>query len=295
MFLFFLSFLFADPPKFSGANSYARLETLIEQGNRFYGAPQRKKQIQNMEDSLTRYGWKTTTQSFSVVETVSKKKYTLTNIIALDPKKSKKRFLLGTHWDTRLWAEEDSNPSSRNKPIVGANDGSSGVALLLELAATLQENPLQNIAVDIIFFDGEEFGRPRNGDYCKGSEYFINHRNEVYPYTPNGAVILDMIADADLKLERETHSIRHSPNLWKQVQQHLFNQEIEFADRSRAIRDDQHPFIEKKIPSILLIDLSYPYWHTHEDTLDKCSAESMQKIGNALISWLFALDGTHKE
>lgn len=290
MLSFFLSSLFAQPPDFSGDNAYARLKTLVEQGHRYYAAPHRPTQIQTMKQTLSSYGWNVHSQSFDVLEPTSNKEYTLTNIIAIDPKSAKKRFILGTHWDTRLWAEEDTNPFSRNKPITGANDGSSGVALLLELAETIQKYPLQNIALDIIFFDGEEFGRPHKGGYCKGSEYFVAHMNDVYPYKPTGVVVLDMIADMDLKLEKEAYSVTHSPRLWKQVQQHLQVQDIPFSDQRRSIRDDQHPFLQKDIPAILLIDLSYPYWHTHQDTINKCSPQSLHKMGNALVSWLHAQD-----
>ena len=290
MLSFFLSSLFAQPPDFSGDNAYTRLKTLVEQGHRYYAAPHRPAQIQTMNKTLSSYGWNVHSQSFDVLEPTSNKEYTLTNIIAIDPKPAKKRFILGTHWDTRLWAEEDANPFSRNKPITGANDGSSGVALLLELAETIQKYPLQNIALDIIFFDGEEFGRPHKGGYCKGSEYFVAHMNDVYPYKPTGVVVLDMIADADLKLEKEAYSVAHSPQLWKQVQQHLQAQGIPSSAQRRSIRDDQHPFLQKDIPAILLIDLSYPYWHTHQDTIDKCSPQSLHKMGNALVSWLYAQD-----
>lgn len=290
MLFFFLSSLFSQPPKFSGDNAYARLEQLAAQGHRFYAAPQRPARIQTMRDALSSYGWNVRTQIFSVVEPTSNKEFTLTNIIAIDPKPTQTRFILGTHWDTRLWAEEDANPFSRNKPIKGANDGSSGVALLLELAATVQQHPLQNIALDIIFFDGEEFGRPHKGGYCKGSEYFVAYMEDVYPYKPSGVVVLDMIADADLKLEKEAYSVAQSPKLWKQVQQHLHGQGIPFSQRRRSIRDDQHPFLQENIPAILLIDLSYPYWHTHQDTIDKCSAQSLHKVGNGLLSWLYAQD-----
>ena len=290
MLVFFLSSLFAQPPTFSGDNAYARLKELVAQGHRYYAAPNRTQQIKTMHDVLDSYGWNVLSQSFDVLEPTSNKEYTLTNIIAIDPKPAQKRFILGTHWDTRLWAEEDANPFSRNKPIAGANDGSSGVALLLELAETIQKHPLQNIALDIIFFDGEEFGRPHKGGYCKGSEYFVAYMEDVYPYKPTGVVVLDMIADADLRLEKEAYSVAHSPRLWKQVQQHLQGQDIPFSKQRRSIRDDQHPFLQKDIPAILLIDLSYPYWHTHQDTIDKCSPQSLHKMGNALVLWLYEQD-----
>ena len=295
MFVLFFAQLFAQPPLFSGKKAYARLEDLVSRGHRYYDAAQRGQQIQQLKQSISQYGWTTQVQEFSAWEATSKKQHTLHNIIAVDPNPAPVRFILGTHWDTRLWAEEDPNPFQRQKPISGANDGSSGVALLLELASTLHQSPLKNIAVDIIFFDGEEFGRPKKGGYCKGSEYFVDHMEEVYPYQPKGVVILDMIADAQLTLEQESYSLAHSPQLWMQVLSHLEKQGVAFSKNRRSIRDDQHPFIQKKIPSILLIDLSYPYWHTHSDTIDKCSPQSLHQVGNALLSWLSEQDSKTKK
>ena len=279
-----------DIPSFSGETAFNQLQELVLRGNRHYGASKREEQIEYLTQNLSSYGWNVSLQSFSALEKKSSQEYLLHNIIAIDSKEHTKRIILGTHWDTRLWAEEDPNPSWHNTAIVGANDGSSGVALLLSLAQTLQKHSLQNTSVDIILFDGEEFGRPGEGGYCKGSEYFVEHMERVYPNPPHSVVIVDMIADADLMLETEAYSLTTTPKLWKDVQKHLLQQNIDFRIPPRGIRDDQHPFIQKKIPSILLIDLSYPYWHTQADTLDKCSAKSLEKVGTGLLSWLFAQD-----
>ena len=279
-----------DIPSFSGDIAFAQLQELVLRGNRHYGASKREEQIEYLSQNLSSYGWNVSLLSFSATEKKSHIEYQLHNIIAIDPQPHAKRIILGTHWDTRLWAEKDPNPFLRNKAIVGANDGSSGVALLLTLAQTLQQHKLHNTAIDIILFDGEEFGRPGQGGYCKGSEYFVQYMEDIYPYTPNSVVIVDMIADADLMLETEGHSLTSSPTLWKDVQQHLAKQKVSFHTQQRAILDDQHPFLLKGIPAILLIDLSYPYWHTHADTLDKCSAKSLEQVGNGILSWIFAQD-----
>ena len=279
-----------ESPHFSGDSAFSRLQTLVSRGERYYDAPDRQSQIEYLSAELSHQGWNVQIQSFPALEQTSNIQYQLSNIIAIDPKPYSKRIILGSHWDTRLWAEEDPNPFLRKKAIPGANDGSSGVALLLEIAHTLAQNELSNTAVDIIFFDGEEFGRPQKGDYCKGSEYFVQHIEEIYPYQPSGVIIFDMIADRDLILENEGHSISASSALWNSVQKQLFENHVVFSSQKRNIRDDQHPFIKMGIPAILLIDLSYPYWHTHSDTLDKCSPKSLGQIGQSIISWLFEND-----
>jgi len=284
--------LWANPPSFSGNVAFQYLEDLVARGHRHYGAKNRQQQIDYMKKMLSDSGWKVSVQHFDELEQQSQNIYRLSNIIAQDPHPYKRRILLGSHWDTRLWAEEDPNILRRNHPIMGANDGSSGVALLFAIAAYLKENPLKNTAVDIVLCDGEEFGRPKKGGYCKGSEYFVQHLDRLYTSPLAAVIILDMIADAELTLEKEAHSIRYSPSLWSEVKQHLKKQDISFSQYSRSIRDDQSPFFDKNIPSILLIDLSYPYWHTHQDTLDKCSPKSMEKVGKGLLSWLRAIDSS---
>lgn len=290
MVVLLLATLWANPPPFSGDIAFEYLEDLVQRGHRYYGAPERPQRIKEMHDILSKMGWKVSIQSFEEKEQQSQKVYRLSNVIAHDSKTHARRVLLGSHWDTRLWAEEDANFLRRNQPITGANDGSSGVALLFALAKYLRENPLKHTAVDIVLFDGEEFGRPRKGGYCKGSEYFVRNIEQEYPHPIHAVVVLDMIADSNLVLEREYSSIHDSSQLWNGMFPHLTDQGIAFSQTSRSIRDDQSPFREKGIPSILLIDLSYPHWHTHQDTLDKCSAQSMQKVGEGLLSWLRSID-----
>ena len=112
----------------------------------------------------------------------------------------------------------------------------------------------------------------------------------VYSYKPTAVVVIDMIADSDLRLEQEIYSMKSSPSLWKDVTTSAKDVGISFSKYPSSIRDDQHPFAQQGIPSILLIDFGYPHWHTHEDTIDKCSAKSLQKVGQALLNWLEKYD-----
>jgi len=284
--------IWAEPPELSGDTAFAYLQELVTRGNRYYAAPTRPDQIRYMQKTLADLGWKVSVQSFEALETQSQNIYTLSNIIAIDPQPHTRRIILGSHWDTRLWAEEDHNVFRRNTPITGANDGSSGVALIFAIAEYLKNHPLSHTAVDIVLFDGEEFGRPGKGGYCKGSEYFVQSMESVYPFQPSAVIVLDMIADSQLMLEQELYSIRNSPQLWTAVTPHLKAQQIPFSSVPKPIQDDQFPFRARNIPAILLIDLSYPHWHTHKDTLDKCDPKSMQRVGNGVLSWLRANDVT---
>ena len=196
--------------------------------------------------------------------------------------------LVGSHFDTRLWAESDSDPGKRGDPITGANDGTSGIAVLLELLRVVAGSPeLSSLGLDVVFFDGEEFGRPGNHDYCKGSIYLAQHIGELYPSAkPVAAIVLDMVGDRDLEIPREASSnapgsrwlndliFRHGKRRAPEV----------FVDRvGLSIFDDQSAFQALSIPAALIIDFDYPYWHTQADTLDKVSARSLDIVGDTLV------------
>ena len=106
-------------------------------------------------------------------------------------------------------------------------------------------SPLDHISVDVVFFDGEELGKPGVGGYCKGSEFFVEHLQQVYSVPPIGVVVLDMVGDQNLQIEREYHSISQSPVLWSSLSPHLEAQAVSINHPPIAIKDDQFPFIQR--------------------------------------------------
>ena len=146
-----------DQELFDGHRALRELYRLVRRGNRYYGAPRREEVIQLFESRLRAYGAETVRQRFEAEERQSGVRYTLTNIIGRITPSRPQRIVLGTHWDTRLWAEEEPDPARRAEPIPGANDGTSGIVVLFELARVLKRAPLRHIGVDIALFDGEEF------------------------------------------------------------------------------------------------------------------------------------------
>ena len=141
-------------PTFNGAEAYEVLVDLSLRGQRYYEAPKRDEQLTYLSQLLDSYGQQITIQTFTDQLPGQSKVYTLHNIIAQSPSLNPNRILLASHWDTRAWAEKASKKRQQKKPIQGANDGTSGLATILEILSVLQERPLQNIAVDVIFFDG---------------------------------------------------------------------------------------------------------------------------------------------
>lgn len=214
----------------------------------------------------------------------------LTNIIASFKPETASRILLLAHWDTRPRAEQDPDAAKRNKPIIGANDGASGVAVLLELARILKNNP-PPIGIDILLTDGEDYGfadQDGNDDmYFLGARYFA--KTKPAGYNPRFGILLDMIGDADLQIPMEQFSMKYAPQIVDQIWN--VADEIGIPQFVRvpgeAVSDDHIPLNEAGIPTIDLIDFQYPHWHTTHDTPDKCSPQSLEAVGKVLTTFIF--------
>ncbi|NQV41356.1 MAG: M28 family peptidase [Candidatus Marinimicrobia bacterium] len=228
-------------------------------------------------------------QQFQLSDPYSSGKLNLTNVVARFQPEKTQRIILCAHWDTRPRAEYD--PSAPDKPMLGANDGASGVAILLEIARQLPSNPV-NPGIDIVLFDGEDYGKPRDLEhYLLGSRYYVEH-----PFLPMAqqVILLDMVGDAELTLKVDPVSYRSAPRLIEEIwalANDIGYDQFQLVVGS-SMYDDHVPFIEKGIQAIDIIDFEYPgpdnaYWHTHEDTPDKCSAESLEAVGNTVLSWLY--------
>lgn len=279
-------------PTFDATRAMAELTAMAERGQRYYGAPRRAEALDALESALRPAATEVLRQTFAATEAVSGRTYQLTNLVGRLHPEARPRVILGSHYDTRLWAEEEPDADGRGRPIMGANDGTSGVAVVLEVLRAVAGDPAwDGFGLDVVLFDGEEFGRPgHNSDYCRGSIHFAQHLGELYPDAPpSAALVLDMVGDRDLRILRERSSDRgHSRWLNDLVFEagHARAPGV-FVDRVRStITDDHSPLQALGIPAVLVIDLEYPYWHTQADTLDKVSAESLAIVGTTVIDTL---------
>jgi Zn-dependent M28 family amino/carboxypeptidase len=178
-----------------------------------------------------------------------------------------------------MHADSDPDPAQKTSPVVGANDGASGVAVLLEMARSL---PQETVPVWLVFFDAEDNGNIEGWDWILGSRAFVE-KNAVQP---RAAIIVDMIGDADLNIYKEYNS---NPDLNEEIWQ--VAQELGFEDKfipeyKHSMLDDHTPFVQAGIPAVDIIDFDYPYWHTVQDTPDKVSAESLDVVGETLFAWV---------
>jgi Zn-dependent M28 family amino/carboxypeptidase len=189
--------------------------------------------------------------------------------------------ILGAHYDTRPAADQDPNAELRDEWIEGANDGASGVAVLLELARVLEPDKLQH-EVWLAFFDAEDRGRLDNWPFSVGAR----HMAENLTANPESVIVVDMIGDAGQQLYYERNSDQAlSQEIWA-VAGELGYQDYFIPEHRHTIIDDHIPFIERGIPAVDIIDFDYPYWHTVEDTADKVSPESLERVGRTLEVWL---------
>ncbi|MGF1533571.1 MAG: M28 family peptidase [Bernardetiaceae bacterium] len=222
------------------------------------------------------------------------------NIMArFDPTQSK-RVLLAAHWDTRPFADQDSDPTRRNEPFLGANDGASGVAVLLEIARLLtqKETPKPPVGVDLLFFDLEDYGKSNvRNSYCLGSQHWgANKMPEGY--SAYYGILLDMVGAQQARFYKESTSMQFAPKVmqrvWQIGQQLGYGQY--FIDQAAEGVLDDHYYVNTlaKIPMIDIIehDPQTPnyfggYWHTHQDNRDIIDKATLKAVGQTVLTTIY--------
>lgn len=224
------------------------------------------------------------------------------NIIAAFNPEAKKRILLAAHWDSRPFADHDPDKNNWNTPIDGANDGASGVGVLMEIARILNDNPV-NIGVDIILFDLEDYGAPyflnlmTNDDWALGSQYWAKNPH-IYNYRAYFGILLDMVGASNPKFPKEYYSQQFAPALsndvWK-IARELGYDEYFTNELGHPINDD-HIYVNAiaRIPMIDIIHLEnnsessfYPYWHTVKDNIEQIDPKTLGMVGDVVVNVLY--------
>ncbi len=262
----------SPPIPFDGERALRDVAYQVALGPRTPGSAAHARVVAWIQGELERAGWQSEVQE---VEILGRR---VQNIVAYRSGEPA-QIILAAHYDSRLRADRDPEPSRRADPVPGANDGASGVAVLLELARTL---PQDIPPVHLVFFDAEDNGNLPGWDWILGSRAFVQRLETP----PRAAIVIDMIGDADLNLYYEQNS---DPILRAQVWQQaaaLGYDRYFIPSPKYRILDDHIPFLRAGIPAIDIIDVDYPYWHTTADTPDKLSAGSLDVIGSTLWAWL---------
>ena len=292
----FLTFIFlgcqSNVPRFDEDHAFSYLVAQCDFGPRNPGSDGYYACLDYLITELDQSANEIILQDFSYQEQRYNKRYNLENIIARYNPDSEFQTVISAHWDTRPWADQEDLRQDRDQPIIGANDGASGVAILLELAKIMGENP-PPIGVNLVFFDGEDLGVPgENSTYCQGSRFFA--KNLPIP-RPNEAINLDMVGDKQLVLPIERYSLEYHPKLVRHLWDRAKDMGLDaFIGRvDYAIYDDHVRLNEiAGIPSIDIIDFKYPnsytnFWHTLNDIPENCSEESLGQVGALMVDYIY--------
>ncbi|MBI3265041.1 MAG: M28 family peptidase, partial [Acidobacteria bacterium] len=256
-------------PGFDGGRAYEHIRRLVALGPRPAGSAAIAESRKYLAGELQRIGLKAEEQPFDVVTPIGPR--SMVNVIARIRGARPERIILAGHYDTKLYREFS---------FVGANDGGSSAAFLLEMARVLKDrqNPL---TIELLWLDGEEATLPDWGgtDHTYGSQHYVEAAAKNKSLASIKALILvDMIGDRQLAMKRELHSTRWLTDaLWSSAKQLGFDQH--FLSVGSEIEDDHVPFLKAGVQAVDLIDLDYPAWHTAQDTLDQVSARSLEVVG----------------
>ena len=278
----------APPREFDGAAALRYVEAQVAFGPRVPGSEGHQRMAAWL-DSLARAKADTVLVQDWVNITAKGTRVPLHNVMMRFNPAAPERILYLAHWDTRPTAEKAINPEDRTKPIPGANDGGSGVAVLLGVADALKKTP-SSLGVDLLFVDGEDFGSFEDStETLLGARYYA--KNQAPGPKPLFAVLFDMIGDRDLQIYQEGNSLLGAPEVvervWDAAKIAGYSKVFIAAPR-HTLTDDHLPLQQAGIRAIDVIDYDYgsnnSLWHTPDDTVDKLSAQSLQAVGDVAMA-----------
>ncbi len=277
-----------EPPVFSGQRAMALLEFQCDLGPRNPGAEAHAALQRSIATHADTLGLPFARLCFQRDDPYGEEPLTLCNLVIAAGPPGGRRLWLGAHYDTRPYCDRDPDPARRLEPLLGANDGASGVAVLLHLAELLAAQAPSR-GVDLIFFDGEDYGREGDlGAYCMGSTHLAltwqEFGNPLATGKPEGLILLDMVGQTGLAVPMEGYSLQVAPEWTRAVFARASELGLAVFEPvpGRPIYDDHVPFLRAGIPAVDLIDFDFPAWHTSADRPEVCSAKSLEQVGRLL-------------
>ena len=289
-------------PLFSADSAYSYIQKQVDFGPRVPNTQAHISCAEYLANTLQSFGAQVLNQQAELTA-FDGTKLNAVNIIGSFQPENKNRILLFAHWDSRPWADQDPDPNNRTKPIAGANDGASGVGVLLEIARQIGAQQPE-VGVDIIFFDAEDYGAPEHlsnaetqHSWCLGSQYWANNPH-IPGYKARYGILLDMVGAHGATFYREQVSEYYASHVltkvWKKANELGFSNYF-LNMKGGAITDD-HLYINQiiKIPSIDIIqrDINSPYnfgnyWHTVNDTMDNIDKNTLYAVGTTLLNVIY--------
>jgi len=281
-----------------GVRAQARVAFQVAAGARVPGSAAHARILEWLDVELTRLGGRVERQAFT--DSAPGRSLVLTNLIARFEPAGGPRGARGTrsgrvgapgivlcaHWDSRAWADQDPDPAFRAMPVPGANDGASGVAVLLEVAELMSRRP-PPLPVDLVFFDGEDQGGANEPQgFCLGARHYARQLGTAGE-KPLAAFLFDMVGDRDLEIYPEVQSAERAANLVALVLEgaRATGARQFKPDPRYSIMDDHIPLLDAGVPAVDIIDFDYPAWHTHRDLPDQTSPASLATVAR-VAAWI---------
>ena len=287
--------------EFNADSAYNYVAQQMEFGNRIPNTAEHKATAQWLASELKRHGAQVITQDAKVTAYDGTTLEAINIIGSYNPEKTD-RVLLYAHWDSRPFADHEKDKQKQKLPVPGANDGASGVGVLLEIARQLN-NIKTDKGIDIIFFDAEDYGTPEfykgkhdENTWALGTQYWAKRLHKP-GYRAKYGILLDMVGAKDATFKKEGFSKYYAPNIqeevWKTAKS--LGHDNYFVEEDGGYITDDHFYVNRmlSIPSIDIIDLRsdtengfYPYWHTTEDSLDKIDKNTLGAVGETVITYI---------
>ncbi|HUH98491.1 MAG TPA: M28 family peptidase [Anaerolineales bacterium] len=258
--------------KFDGGRALADVQTQVAFGPRTPGSEGHARIQEWMRSELESAGWQVQIQPGEELG------HPVQNLVAFRTSQGP-QYILGAHYDTRIYADRDPDPAKQTQPTPGADNGASGVAVLLELARTL---PANAPSIWLVFFDAEDNGRIPGWDWTLGSRAFVASMTAA----PRAMLLVDMVGGQNPTFYMDGNSnLALRTSIWDTAAR------LGYADSfipsvKYNILDDHIPFIQAGIPAVDIIDIDYKYWLTTADTPDKISSKSLGMVGEVLLTWI---------
>lgn len=287
------------PPSFNADSAYQFIADQVAFGPRVPNTEAHIKTAEYITEKLRSFDANVVVQT-GVVPAFDGTKLNIQNIIGSYNLENYNRVLLMAHWDSRPFA--DNGTERKNEPIDGANDGGSGVGVLLEIARQFQQKS-PNVGVDIVLFDAEDYGQPtgtpnpKPATWCLGSQYWAKTPH-LPNYTANYGILLDMVGAANAVFTQESISLYYAPQIvdkvWNVAAQLGYTNYFPFM-KTAHVGEDDHLYVNRiaKIPSIDIIQYDAntgsfaPHWHTHNDNMDVIDKNTLKAVGQVVLATVY--------
>jgi len=269
-------------------SAMVHVERQLSYGPRIPGTPARDRAARYLARTLERYGARVTLQSFALKDPYSGEPLQLINIVASFEPDRRKRILLCSHYDSRPWADREADSTLWSHPVPGAVDGAASTGALLEVARVIGKRAPADHGVDIVLFDGEDYGR--QGDiehYLLGSKHFVQ---TLGSYRPAGVILLDMVGGKGTRIRREAMSTERSRPLVDYVFGRAAALGLDYFEAADGtpVYDDHVPFLQVGIPAVDLFGYDYPAWHTRGDDMTQVDPDKLAQVITLLVDIVYS-------